>query len=146
MIALLQRVRWARVAVDGRTMGAIDAGLLVFVGVERDDSRDQANRMLERLLGYRVFADADGKMNLSVRDVGGGLLLVSQFTLAADTRKGMRPSFTPAATPEKGAELFDYFVEQAMAQYPKVQTGQFGAHMDVSLLNDGPVTFLLHAN
>jgi len=146
VIALLQRVRWARVEVDGRTVGAIDAGLLVFVGVERDDGRDQADRMLERLLGYRVFADADGKMNLSVRDVDGGLLLVSQFTLAADTRKGMRPSFTPAAPPDHGEEVYDYLVQQATAWHPHVQSGRFGAHMDVSLLNEGPVTFLLRAN
>jgi D-aminoacyl-tRNA deacylase len=146
VIALLQRVRWARVEVDGSAVGAIDTGLLVFVGVERDDGRHQANRMLERLLDYRVFADADGRMNLSVQDVGGGLLLVPQFTLAADTRKGTRPSFTPAAPPEQGAELFGYLVEQATAHHPKVQSGRFGAHMEVSLLNDGPVTFLLHAN
>ncbi len=146
MIALLQRVRWARVEVDSRTVGVIDTGLLVFIGVERDDGRDQADRMLQRLLGYRVFADSDGKMNLSVQDIGGGLLLVSQFTLAADTRKGMRPSFTPAAAPDHGAEIYDYLVQQAMTQHSKVQSGQFGAHMDVSLLNDGPVTFLLGAN
>lgn len=143
MIALLQRVRWARVEVDGAAVGAIDTGLLVFIGVERDDGRGQADRMIERLLGYRIFSDTDGKMNISVRDVDGGLLLVSQFTLAADTRKGMRPSFTPAAPPERGEELFEYLVEQAKARHPKVQSGRFGAHMDVSLLNDGPVTFLL---
>ena len=143
MIGLLQRVTEARVAVAGDTVGAIGCGLLVLIGVERGDSEVQADRLLERLLGYRVFPDADGKMNLSVRDIGGGLLLVPQFTLPADTRKGMRPSFTPAAAPEEGVRLFDYLVARARAQHPGVATGRFGADMQVSLTNDGPVTFWL---
>jgi D-tyrosyl-tRNA(Tyr) deacylase len=145
MIGLLQRVSAARVKVDSEIVGAIDAGLLVLVGVERGDSEAQADRLLERLLGYRVFADADGKMNRSVRDIGGGLLLVPQFTLAADTRKGMRPSFTPAAPPADGERLFNYLVEQARQHPTPVATGRFGADMQVSLTNDGPVTFLLRS-
>ena len=145
MIGLLQRVSSAQVAVAGEVIGAIDRGLMVLVGVERGDGVRQADRLLERLLGYRVFADADGKMNLSVRDIGGGLLLVPQFTLPADTRKGMRPSFTPAAPPEQGQRLFDYLAAQASAAYPRTATGRFGADMQVSLTNDGPVTFWLRA-
>jgi len=143
VIGLLQRVSSAQVAVAGEVIGAIDRGLMVLVGVERGDGVRQADRLLERLLGYRVFADADGKMNLSVRDIGGGLLLVPQFTLPADTRKGMRPSFTPAAPPEQGQRLFDYLAAQASAAYPRTATGRFGADMQVSLTNDGPVTFWL---
>jgi D-tyrosyl-tRNA(Tyr) deacylase len=143
MIGLLQRVSAARVVVDGAVVGEIDAGLLVLVGVERGDAEAQANRLLERLLGYRIFADAGGKMNRSLREIEGGLLLVPQFTLAADTRKGMRPSFTPAAPPSEGARLFDYLVAQARQQHTLVATGQFGADMQVSLTNDGPVTFWL---
>ncbi|MFO1371414.1 MAG: D-aminoacyl-tRNA deacylase [Candidatus Competibacteraceae bacterium] len=143
MIGLLQRVTAARVEVDGDSVGEIGLGLLVLVGVERGDAEIQADRLLERLLGYRVFADPEGKMNLSVRDIGGGLLLVPQFTLAADTRKGMRPSFTPAAPPVEGERLFAYLVEQARQQHTPVATGRFGAHMQVSLTNDGPVTFWL---
>ncbi|MCB1919148.1 MAG: D-tyrosyl-tRNA(Tyr) deacylase [Candidatus Competibacteraceae bacterium] len=143
MIGLLQRVSEARVAVDGRVVGEIGAGLLALVGVERGDSKAQVDRLLERLLGYRVFADPEGKMNLSLRETSGGLLLVPQFTLAADTRKGMRPSFTPAAPPAEGERLFDYLVEQATQQHTLVATGRFGAHMQVSLVNDGPVTFWL---
>ncbi|MGB4945735.1 MAG: D-aminoacyl-tRNA deacylase [Candidatus Competibacter denitrificans] len=145
MIGLLQRVSAARVEVDSEIVGAIGAGLLVLVGVERGDSEAQADRLLERLLGYRVFADADGKMNRSVRDIGGGLLLVPQFTLAADTRKGTRPSFTPAASPADGERLFNYLVEQARQHPTPVATGRFGADMQVSLTNDGPVTFLLRS-
>lgn len=143
MIGLLQRVLEARVVVAGETVGAIGPGLLVLVGVEKGDSEDQARRLLERLLGYRVFGDAEGRMNLSVQDIGGGLLLVPQFTLAADTRKGRRPSFTPAADPGEGERLFDYLVAEARAVYPQVASGRFGAHMQVSLVNDGPVTFWL---
>jgi len=143
MIGLLQRVAQARVEVDGANVGKIGPGLLVLVCAERGDGRTQADRLLERVLGYRVFADADGKMNLSLRDVRGGLLLVPQFTLAADTHKGMRPSFTPAASPADGERLFDYFVSRARASYPAVETGRFGAHMQVSLTNDGPVTIWL---
>lgn len=145
MIGLLQRVSEARVAVDGATVGEIGVGLLALVGVERGDGEAQVHRLLERLLGYRVFADAEGKMNLNLREVGGGLLLVPQFTLAADTRKGMRPSFTPAAPPAEGERLFDDLVERARHQHGPVATGRFGAHMRVSLINDGPVTFWLRA-
>lgn len=143
MIGLLQRVSTARVAVAGEVIAAIDRGIMVLVGVERGDGSRQADRLLERLLGYRVFAGADGKMNLSVRDIGGGLLLVPQFTLPADTRKGMRPSFTPAAPPEQGQRLFDYLAARASVAHPRVATGRFGADMQVSLTNDGPVTFWL---
>src|SRR3990167_2206100 len=119
--------------------------MLVLVGVERDDDEPRAERLLERLLGYRVFPDAAGKMNLSVADIGGGVLLVPQFTLAADTNKGMRPSFTPAATPEQGKRLFEYLVNRARTQYASVESGVFGADMQVALTNDGPVTFWLGA-
>ncbi|MBI2780108.1 MAG: D-tyrosyl-tRNA(Tyr) deacylase [Gammaproteobacteria bacterium] len=145
MIGLLQRVRAAQVVVEGEVVGAIGHGLLVLVGVEQGDTEAQADRLLERLLGYRVLADADGKMNLSLRDVGGGLLLVPQFTLAADTRKGMRPSFTPAASPQVGLCLFNHLVQQAHNQHSNLATGRFGADMLVTLTNDGPVTFLLRA-
>ena len=145
MIGLLQRVGTARVEVAGEIVGAIETGLLVLVGVERGDREEQADRLLERLLGYRVFADSEGKMNLSVRDVDGGLLLVPQFTLAADTQKGMRPSFTPAASPTEGERLFDYLTIQARQRHAPVATGRFGAQMQVSLTNDGPVTFWLRA-
>ncbi len=143
MIGLLQRVSAARVDVGGDAVGEIGRGLLVLVGVERGDTETQADRLLERLLGYRVFADAEGKMNLNVRDIDGGLLLVPQFTLAADTRKGMRPSFTPAAPPAEGERLFDYLAARARRQHTPVATGRFGAHMRVELTNDGPVTFCL---
>ncbi len=145
MIALLQRVSRASVEVDGATVGDIDAGLVVLVGVEREDKQAQADRILERLLGYRVFSDTDGKMNLSLRDTGGGLLLVPQFTLPADTRKGMRPSFTPAAPPAQGEALFSYLLQRARAQHDPVSAGVFGARMRVSLVNEGPVTFWLQA-
>lgn len=145
MIGLLQRVSQAKVAVDGASVGAIGPGLMVLVCAERGDGEAEADRLLERVLGYRVFADAAGKMNLSLRDVQGGLLLVPQFTLAADTRKGMRPSFTPVAEPAEGERLFDYFVAKARAAHAKVEAGRFGAHMQVSLTNDGPVTIWLRA-
>lgn len=145
MIGLLQRVRSARVDVGGDTVGIIGPGLLVFVGVEQGDDETKADRLLERLLGYRVFPDADGKMNLSVKDIGGGLLLVPQFTLAADTKKGMRPSFTPAASPEEGKRLFEYLAARAQSQHRSAETGRFGADMQVTLTNDGPVTFWLEA-
>lgn len=143
MIALLQRVTQASVIVEGVTVGAIGAGLLVFLCAERDDTETQANALLNKLLTYRVFPDDKGKMNRNIVDVAGGLLLVPQFTLAADTRSGTRPSFTPAATPEKGVALFNSFVGQARSRHPMVETGRFGAHMQVSLINDGPVTFWL---
>jgi len=143
MIALLQRVSTAQVVVDGETIAGISHGVLALIGVERDDSEQQADRLLTRLLGYRMFSDDQGKMNLSVADVCGGLLLVPQFTLVADTNKGMRPSFTSGATPEEGERLFSYVVNQARQNFGVVATGQFGADMQVSLTNDGPVTFLL---
>lgn len=143
MIGLLQRVAEARVVVGAETVGAIGRGLLVLIGIERGDGEAQAERLLERLLGYRVFPDAQGRMNRSVSDIGGGLLLVPQFTLPADTRKGMRPSFTPAATPEEGERLFDHLAARARAAHTDVATGRFGADMQVSLTNDGPVTFWL---
>jgi D-tyrosyl-tRNA(Tyr) deacylase len=146
MIGLLQRVVQAEVEVDRASVGKIGPGLLVLLCAERGDSEAEADRLLERVLGYRVFADAGGKMNLSLRDVQGGLLLVPQFTLAADTHKGMRPSFTPAATPADGERLFDHFVASARASYPAVETGRFGAHMQVSLTNDGPVTIWLRVD
>ncbi|MEX1057935.1 MAG: D-aminoacyl-tRNA deacylase [Natronospirillum sp.] len=144
MKALLQRVSTAQVVVDGNTEGAIDAGLLVLVGIEPDDNPQRVRRMVERLLNYRVFPDRDGRMNLSLRDTGGGLLLVSQFTLAADTRKGNRPGFSTAAAPEQAETLFNAMVQAAQAAHTgHVATGVFGANMAVSLCNDGPVTFLL---
>src|ERR1700712_3472561 len=143
MKGLLQRVQGARVDVAGVTVGAIDQGLLVLVGVEPQDTRASADKLLHKLLNYRVFSDADGKMNLSLSDVGGGLLLLSQFTLAADTKSGMRPSFSKAAPPALGAELFEYLAAKAKTSHATVETGQFGADMQVHLINDGPVTFLL---
>jgi D-tyrosyl-tRNA(Tyr) deacylase len=143
VIALLQRVSQAKVEVDGETVGAIGRGLLVLLCAERNDSEAEADALLSKLIGYRVFSDDDGKMNRSVADVGGALLLVPQFTLAADTRSGTRPSFTPAAAPEDGQRLFSYFVERARGRLAPVETGRFGAHMQVSLTNDGPVTFWL---
>lgn len=143
MIALIQRVLSARVDVENTTVGAIGPGLLALVAVQPGDDEPRTRRMLERLLGYRVFADEQGRMNRSLADTGGELLLVSQFTLAADTRSGMRPSFTSAATPEEGRRWFDRLVELARAAHPRVEIGQFGAHMQVHLVNDGPVTFWL---
>jgi D-tyrosyl-tRNA(Tyr) deacylase len=143
MIGLIQRVSEASVKVDGRNVGYIGRGLLVLLGVEKHDDEVTAQRLLERLLGYRVFADAEGRMNLSLTDIGGELLLVPQFTLAADTHKGTRPSFSSAAAPELGEALFDYFVAAARESHPKIATGVFGADMKVSLINDGPVTFWL---
>jgi len=143
MIALLQRVRHASVHVAGNCIAEIDQGLLVFIGVEKNDDESRADRLIERFLGYRVFADADGKMNLSVSDISGGILLVPQFTLAADTCKGTRPSFSSAASPELGQDLFAYLVDQTRQRYSRVATGEFGADMQVGLLNDGPVTFWL---
>jgi D-aminoacyl-tRNA deacylase len=145
MIALIQRVREARVEVDREIVGCIGPGLLAFVAVQPMDGEAQAQRLLERLLGYRVFADAQGRMNRSLADTGGGLLLVSQFTLAADTRSGMRPGFTSAATPEAGRLWFERLVELAKIRHSPVEIGRFGTHMDVALINDGPVTFWLEA-
>lgn len=143
MIALLQRVTQARVDVAGETVGAIGPGLLVLLGVEKNDDEAKADRLLQRLLNYRVFADSEDKMNLSVADVDGGLLLVSQFTLAADTTKGNRPGFSTAAPPDEAQRLFEYFVTQATNRHKTVESGRFGADMQVSLTNDGPVTFSL---
>lgn len=146
MLALLQRVTEARVSVAGDVVGQIGPGLLVLVGVQPGDGPVQAQRMADRLLGYRVFDDADGRMNLSLADTGGGLLLVPQFTLAADTDRGRRPSFTSAAEPAQARTMFDGLVEAARRSHATVATGQFGAHMQVSLTNDGPVTFLLRVD
>jgi D-aminoacyl-tRNA deacylase len=148
VIALIQRVRRAEVRVADRVTGAIDAGLLAFVCAERNDTEAAADKLLAKMLAYRVFSDAAGKMNLPVQNIdgngrAGGLLLVSQFTLAADTSSGLRPSFTPAAPPDEGKRLFDHFVAEARAKHPIVETGEFGADMQVSLVNDGPVTFWL---
>jgi D-aminoacyl-tRNA deacylase len=143
MIGLIQRASEASVTVDGSCVGRIGRGLLVLVGVEKRDDETSARRLLERLLTYRVFPDAEGKMNLSLADIGGGLLLVPQFTLAADTRKGTRPSFSSAAPPEHGKALFEYLVSAARERHARVETGVFGADMKVGLVNDGPVTFWL---
>jgi len=143
MLALLQRVREARVEIDGHTVGQIGAGLLVLVCAERGDSEAQADRLLAKILKLRILSDEAGKMNKSVQDVNGGLLIVSQFTLAADTSGGNRPSFGNAAPPDDGRRLYDYFVDRARAAHPQVQSGRFGADMQVHLLNDGPVTIPL---
>ena len=143
MIGLIQRVSRAQVDIDGVTVGQIGRGIALLLGVEKADTPATAERLLERVLGYRIFADAQGKMNLSLREVAGELLIVPQFTLPADTRKGTRPSFTPAAPPDQGRYLFEYFTDQARSQLEGVQTGVFAADMQVSLTNDGPVTFWL---
>ncbi len=143
MICFIQRARWGRVEVDGECIGAIDHGMVVLVGFERADDATQVTKMAHRLTHYRLFADDNDRMNLNVRQVDGGILLVPQFTLAADTRKGLRPNFTPAAAPEVARRLFDQFVEQVRALHPRVATGRFGANMQVSLCNDGPVSFWL---
>jgi D-tyrosyl-tRNA(Tyr) deacylase len=143
MKAVLQRVANARVDISGRTVGAIDAGLLVLLCAERGDTDALADRMLAKILKLRIFSDEAGKMNRSVQDIGGGLLVVSQFTLAADVSGGNRPSFTQAAPPDEGRRLYDHFVAQARAAHPVVATGEFGADMQVHLLNDGPVTIPL---
>ena len=146
MIALIQRVTNARVDVGGLAVGKIGRGLLAFIAVERGDREIDVESLLKRLLEFRVFPDEAGKMNLSLSNVGGGLLLVPQFTLAADTRKGTRPSFTPAALPEEGRILFEYLVRRASENHSHVASGKFGADMQVALTNDGPVTFLLRAS
>ncbi|MDE2607728.1 MAG: D-tyrosyl-tRNA(Tyr) deacylase [Burkholderiales bacterium] len=143
MLSVVQRVREAKVVVDGRTLGAIGPGLLVLVCAERGDTEAQADKLLAKLLKLRIFSDEAGKMNRSVQDVAGGLLLVSQFTLAADTSGGNRPSFTNAAPPDEGRRLYDYLVAQARRAHPAVQTGEFAADMQVHLVNDGPVTIPL---
>ncbi|MEY3219760.1 MAG: hypothetical protein RIT27_1117 [Pseudomonadota bacterium] len=144
MIALIQRVKNARVVVENETVGEIkQQGILALIGIEKNDTQFQADRLLEKLLNYRIFGDADDKMNLSVQDVKGGLLLVPQFTLAANTQKGNRPSFTTAAPPEIGEKWFNYFLMQAKSKHYMVESGRFGANMEVHLINDGPVTFWL---
>jgi len=145
MIALIQRVSTASVRVEQRTVGAIEAGLLALIGIVREDDQAAADRLLERMLDYRAFADAAGRMNLSLRQTGGGLLLVPQFTLAADTDRGNRASFTRAMAPAEAARLFEYLVQRARERHSPVAAGQFGAHMHVSLTNDGPVTYWLEA-
>lgn len=143
MIALIQRVTEAGVAVAGERVGAIGRGILALVAVERGDGEAEAARLVERIAGYRIFPDDEGRMNRSLADIGGALLAVSQFTLAADTKKGTRPGFSPAAAPEEGARLFEHFVALARARIATVETGRYGADMQVSLVNDGPVTFWL---
>lgn len=146
MITVIQRVRMASVTVDNRIIGKIDQGIMALLAVEKEDTPKQADRLLERIFSYRIFADDNGRMNLSLRDIGGGLLLVPQFTLAADTHKGSRPSFTSAAPPEQGLQLFGYLQQRARTTYPNAQFGQFGADMQVTLINDGPVTFTLRTH
>ena len=143
MRALIQRVSRASVTVDGQTVGAIDHGLLTLIGVQKGDDTTRADKLLHKLLHYRVFGDEAGKMNRDLQQVDGGLLLVSQFTLAADTGKGLRPSFSSAAPPDEGRQLFDYLLGEARQAWPRVASGEFGAAMQVALVNDGPVTFLL---
>ena len=145
MIALIQRVSEAQVRVDGELVGAIHRGVLALLGVQRADTAETGARLLERILSYRVFPDAEGRMNLSVREIGGGLLLVPQFTLAADTKKGTRAGFSTAAAPQEAQRLFAALLARAQAAYAPVSAGVFGAHMQVSLVNDGPVTFWLEA-
>ena len=146
MIALVQRVAEARASVQGEAVGTIGRGVLALVGVERGDSEREAERLAERVLGYRMFADAEGKMNRSLADIGGGLLLVPQFTLAADTKSGARPGFSTAAAPQEGRRLFDFLAQLCREKHPVVATGRFGADMQVSLVNDGPVTFWLQVS
>ncbi len=143
MIALLQRVTAASVEIDGNIVGKIKAGLLVFLAVQKNDNQQSADKMIHRVLTYRVFADSSGKMNRNVQEFGGGVLLVPQFTLAADTKKGLRPNFSSAESPELGKKMFDYFLNKLNAEYDKVSSGKFAADMQVNLTNDGPVTFWL---
>lgn len=145
MLALIQRVSEAAVVVEGRNVGEIGCGLVVLLGVQKGDVAASVDKLLSKILAYRVFPDDNGHMNVSLSDVGGGLLLVSQFTLAADTKKGLRPSFSSAAPPQEAQILYDAFVDLARSRHPKVETGIFGADMKVRLINDGPVTFLLEA-
>lgn len=146
MLAVIQRVTHSNVRVNGQIIGQINQGIMALVAVGKDDTPQHAAKLLEKILNYRIFADANDRMNLSLRDVNGGLLLVPQFTLAADTNSGNRPSFSPAAPPEQGKALFQTLQQQALATYPNVAFGEFGADMKVSLLNDGPVTFILKVN
>jgi D-tyrosyl-tRNA(Tyr) deacylase len=143
MKALIQRVTQAAVHIDGQCVGRIDKGLLVFLGVEKDDDEHKCQKLVDKIMAYRVFSDAQGKMNLGLKEVAGQLLVVSQFTLVADTRKGLRPSFSSAGLPEQSMALYMRFIENAQKQCAKVESGRFGADMQVSLVNDGPVTFML---
>jgi D-aminoacyl-tRNA deacylase len=145
MKALIQRVKYATVEVDQQIIGEIEQGLLVFLGVDKEDDKAGADKLLKKVLNYRIFADENDKMNLNVQQINGGVLLVSQFTLSADTSKGLRPGFSQAAKPDDAERLYDYTIEQAKQTYhaDNIQTGQFGADMQISLLNDGPVTFML---
>ena len=145
MKALIQRVKSADVKVDGQLVGAIDKGILLLLGVEKDDTRAKADKLLNKILGYRIFPDEEGKMNLNLQQTNGGLLVVSQFTLVADTKKGLRPSFSSGAPPALGEELYDYFVAESRKLHTSISTGQYAADMQVSLINDGPVTFLLES-
>ena len=146
MLGLIQRVSSASASIDNTVVGTIDQGLLLLLGIEKPDLEAAADKLLQKILNYRVFADSEGKMNLSLRDIGGELLVVSQFTLAADTNKGLRPSFSSAASPEQAEELYDYFLTQAAtALNTQIQSGRFGADMQVMLHNDGPVTFMLRS-
>ncbi|EAR60023.1 D-aminoacyl-tRNA deacylase [Neptuniibacter caesariensis] len=145
MKALIQRVSSANVVVDSETVGEIDRGILILLGVEKEDNEQRADKLLKKILGYRIFPDQEGKMNLNVQQVNGELLIVSQFTLVADTQKGLRPSFSSGASPELGEQLYDYFTEQALKSGLTIANGKFGADMKVSLCNDGPVTFWLES-
>jgi len=145
MIGLIQRVTHASVSVDNAVCGEINQGIMLLLGIQRDDDQNHADRLLEKILNYRIFADSQGKMNLSLRDINGGLLIVSQFTLAADTKKGLRPSFTSAAPPGHAEALYNHFTAQAKTRHNDIQCGIFGADMQVSLCNDGPVTFSLQS-
>ena len=148
MLGLIQRVSSASVAIDNQVNGKIDQGIMLLLGIQKEDDESKADQLLKKVLSYRLFSDADGKMNLSLNDVGGGLLVISQFTLAADTSKGLRPGFSTAAPPEQARVLCDYFLAQAQANYApdvNIESGIFGANMQVSLCNDGPVTFMLRS-
>ena len=146
MLGLIQRVKKAAVEVDGSTVGEIGQGILLLLGIEKNDTQTNVDKLLDKLLAYRIFADEQGKMNCNVQQINGGVLVVSQFTLAADTRKGLRPSFSSAAPPALAQELYDYFVASLRARHSPVATGIFAADMQVSLINDGPVTFMLQAD
>ena len=143
MKGLIQRVKHASVTVNGETVGNIDSGVLLLLGVEKNDDTEQADKLLDKVLKYRIFSDEQGKMNLGLKDVGGGLLVVSQFTLVADTRKGLRPGFSHGASPQHGEKVYRYFIQRAQQLHPQVASGIFAANMQVTLLNDGPVTFML---
>ena len=145
MLGLIQRVSSASVVIDHETVGEIDQGILLLLGVQKHDAMGSADKLLRKVLNYRMFSDPEGKMNLSLSDINGGLLIVSQFTLAADTKKGLRPSFSSAAPPEPAENLYNHFVSHASQQHLKVQNGRFGANMQVCLVNDGPVTFMLES-